>query len=351
MSFNREPDYYIEGIPVYVELMNPSQSNFPAYPMDPDWITCHETENHDEGADAYMHHVYLKNSAYGRQASWHYSVDDEKIVKHANHNQSCWHGGDGDGPGNTDSISIEHCENADGDFSKTVKNGQALVRHLMKEENIDIDHVVPHKKWSGKNCPNNLLPIWSKYINAVQNSKAAAPKVIPKKPIYSNNSIVDYLNKLGKDSSISARMKLAKEYDVKNYKGTAAQNLELLNKMRKGGPSRYTETTEYKGNSIVDYLNKKGISSSYKNRVKLAKENGIANYTGSAEQNLELLERLQKGKAPKSTYKGDSVVDYLHSIGEDASYSNRAKLAKKYGIKGYSGSANQNLTLLQKLRG
>lgn len=353
-SFNREPDYHIEGIPVYVELMDPSQSNFPAYPMDPDWITVHETENYDKGADAEMHSRYLKNSAHGRQASWQFSVDDEKIVQHAKTNQSCWHAGDGDGPGNTDSIGIETCENEDGDFSKTTKNVQALVRYLMKEEKIDIDHVVNHKKWSGKNCPNNLLPVWDKFIQGIEKIEAPV-KVTPKKPTYSNNSIVDYLNKLGKDSSFTARAKLAKEYGVKDYKGNADQNLELLNKMREGGPSRYNEAESYKGNSIVDYLSSKGIDSSYKNRVKLAKEYGISNYTGLANQNLQLLHKMLEGKpvAPKRTsnYKGNSIIDYLRSINENPSYTNRSRLAAKYGVKNYSGSASQNLELLRKMRG
>ncbi|MEC6747321.1 N-acetylmuramoyl-L-alanine amidase [Marinilactibacillus sp. XAAS-LB27] len=49
-------------------------------------------------------------------------------------------------------------------------------------------------------------------------------------------------------------------------------------------------------------------------------------------------------------YHGNSISKYLESIGEDGSYDNRAKLAAKYGIKGYQGSAAQNLQLLGILR-
>lgn len=45
-----------------------------------------------------------------------------------------------------------------------------------------------------------------------------------------------------------------------------------------------------------------------------------------------------------------SVVDYMSSKKMDNSYSNRAKLAAQYGIKGYSGSANQNMQLLKYLQ-
>lgn len=45
-------------------------------------------------------------------------------------------------------------------------------------------------------------------------------------------SIVDYLKSIKVDSSIANRKKLASQYGVKNYSGTAAQNAELLKKMR-----------------------------------------------------------------------------------------------------------------------
>ena len=58
----------------------------------------------------------------------------------------------------------------------------------------------------------------------------------PSKP--SSGSIVDYLNSQGKDSSFSARKKLANQYGIKNYKGTAKQNIDLLNKLKSGNPAK-----------------------------------------------------------------------------------------------------------------
>jgi hypothetical protein len=49
-------------------------------------------------------------------------------------------------------------------------------------------------------------------------------------------------------------------------------------------------------------------------------------------------------------YTGNSIVDYLKSIGKDASYQARANLASQYGITNYTGSADQNLALLNKLK-
>ena len=50
-------------------------------------------------------------------------------------------------------------------------------------------------------------------------------------------------------------------------------------------------------------------------------------------------------------YQGNSIVDYLKSTGQPADYASRAQLAASQGIQGYVGSAEQNLALLNNLRG
>ncbi|WP_277350511.1 N-acetylmuramoyl-L-alanine amidase [Bacillus sp. RO2] len=46
------------------------------------------------------------------------------------------------------------------------------------------------------------------------------------------DSIVEYLNSINQDSSFANRERLAKRYSINNYKGTAVQNTQLLNKLR-----------------------------------------------------------------------------------------------------------------------
>lgn len=60
-----------------------------------------------------------------------------------------------------------------------------------------------------------------------------------------------------------------------------------------------------------------------------------------------------KVEAPKQKVGSEtgSVVDYMNAKKMDASFKNRAKLAKKYGISGYKGTASQNTELLAYLRG
>lgn len=57
---------------------------------------------------------------------------------------------------------------------------------------------------------------------------------------------------------------------------------------------------EYQGNSIVDYLKSIGKDASYQARATLASQHGITNYTGSAEQNLQLLNKLKTTTTPTS---------------------------------------------------
>lgn len=53
-------------------------------------------------------------------------------------------------------------------------------------------------------------------------------------PVYEGNSITRYLESIGEDSSFSARKRQAEQLGIRNYTGTAAQNLELLSILRDG---------------------------------------------------------------------------------------------------------------------
>ena len=55
-----------------------------------------------------------------------------------------------------------------------------------------------------------------------------------------NTSIVDYLKSQGQDSSYASRKKLAEQYGIGGYSGTAAQNTALLNALRGSGGGQST---------------------------------------------------------------------------------------------------------------
>ena len=58
----------------------------------------------------------------------------------------------------------------------------------------------------------------------------------------------------------------------------------------------YYETPEF---TLIDSLNKIGVDSSYKNRKAIAVKNNIADYSGTAEQNIIMLSLLNEGKLIK----------------------------------------------------
>ena len=89
----------------------------------------------------------------------------------------------------------------------------------------------------------------------------------------------------------------------KNTNNLSTQISRVENKVTKGQKTDkvkyYTPIKSYKGNSFVDALKKRGVKSSMAFRKKIAKANGIKNYTGSAKQNSKLLNLMKKGKLIK----------------------------------------------------
>ncbi len=297
-----------------------SNGNRPGYNLNPIYITIHETANTSAGADAEMHARYVKNPSTA--ASWHFTVDDgQTIYQHLPLNENGWHAGDGgSGTGNRQSIGIEICVNRDGDFQQAMRNAAQLTRQLMDQFNIPVDRVVPHQRWSGKRCPANI-------INA------------------------------GGIEAFHALIPNATDIPIEEEENTPAPTPPTTAPTPPSGGGNQTT------GSIVTYLNSIGVDSSFENRTKLAVQNGIRNYTGTAAQNTRLLEILRSGQesndnvsptpAPPSSGGNQttgSIVTYLNSIGEDSSFQNRARLAVQYGVTNYRGTAEQNTQLLSLLR-
>lgn len=156
---------HIKGIQVTIDLIPEMHYNRPAYQMDAESITIHETGNMSTGAGAKSHAAYIKKVT--TKTSWHYTVDDKEIYQHLPINENAWHAGDGSkGKGNRSSIAIEICVNIDGDFEKAKENAKKLIQYLMKETGIET--VIPHKNWSGKECPRKILNSgWKTFIDYV----------------------------------------------------------------------------------------------------------------------------------------------------------------------------------------
>lgn len=106
-------------------------------------------------------------------------------------------------------------------------------------------------------------------------------------------------------------------------------------------PKHKTSTNEkdtskqstYKGNSIVEYLISKGIDHSVQNRRKLAREYGVKNYDLSAKKNLELLNKMRSGKKQTISTKNTS---------QSKSTSTSYKVGQKVKIKSSAGKYSRS---------
>ena len=122
---------------------------------------------------------------------------------------------------------------------------------------------------------------------------------------FNSTSIVDGLKSIGVDSGFSNRTAIAKANGISNYKGTVSQNNKLLalarsGKLKKAGTVSVAYYKVFRSTSIVDGLKSIGVDSSFSNRRKIAKANGIKNYIGTASQNNQLLALAKIGKLERA---------------------------------------------------
>jgi len=130
------------------------------------YIVIHDTGNKSKGADSCAHFNYF-NSA-NRNSSADFFVDDKKVLQVNDYTKYyTWQVGDGKGKygiTNQNSLGIEICVNADGDYEKAFNNAVELTKHLMRELDIPVERVVRHYDASRKNCPASMSGSdWAKW--------------------------------------------------------------------------------------------------------------------------------------------------------------------------------------------
>jgi len=170
-------------------LLPDGRANKPNKQMTPRWLTIHNTDNTDAGATAEAHSRYLLNGSGGEKKSWHYTVDDKDIFQHLRDNEQGWHSGDGSGPGNALSIGIEICMYKGIDEQKAWVNAAWLAATLAKKYDIPLVKVVPHKHWTGKNCPSRILPQWTQFLNMIDRELVAQDNPQQPKPEPTTNDV------------------------------------------------------------------------------------------------------------------------------------------------------------------
>lgn len=121
-------------------------------------------------------------------------------------------------------------------------------------------------------------------------------KAIPKS-VLTRNYYVTSIN------HTTGRAVLGKSEDGK-FNLNSAVDEKYLKKIKSGKTTQSSAATfpalsGYEGSSITTALNLIGISSTYSNRLKIAKANGIKLYIGTAAQNAKLLDLLKQGELLK----------------------------------------------------
>ena len=84
------------------------------------------------------------------------------------------------GYGNRKSIGIEIAE-----VYGAERTAIKFVAELVKSTGVSIENIVPHKHWSGKNCPRLILPHWDKFIDDIK-KEIGVDKVEVRYKKYSN---------------------------------------------------------------------------------------------------------------------------------------------------------------------
>lgn len=164
-----------------VDLIPAGASNRPRGTITPSHITIHNTANAGAGADALSHGRYLKGpDARARKVSWHYSVDDQRVVQHLPDRELGWHAG----IGNRRSIGIEICEHQGIDQGAANDRAALLTAVLIHIHRIPLDAVVPHQVWTGKNCPRTLLAVAGAFDAFVAAVKAHATELSGGAPLF-----------------------------------------------------------------------------------------------------------------------------------------------------------------------
>ena len=139
-------------------------------------VTIHNTndlENVEEDAEQYTRATWP--NANMNDARVHYYVDDINAWQNLEDTEVGWHAGDGSGPGNGTTISIEII--MDGSGSKedlgAEANGVILAALLLKKYGLTVEQLYTHNHWMGhpdaivqgarKNCPLYILPHWEQF--------------------------------------------------------------------------------------------------------------------------------------------------------------------------------------------
>jgi N-acetylmuramoyl-L-alanine amidase len=158
MTMTREEFGQLLGLEI--DLIPEGKHNRPGIIIRPASVTVHNTSNTDVGADAHAHAKYLRETGYyvyhGQRiwTSWHYSVDDKRVVNHLPLDEMGYHA---HSQANGSSIGIEICMNSGIDQAAANQRAARLVATLLYDFQFNRTAIKAHYNWTSKKCPELLL--------------------------------------------------------------------------------------------------------------------------------------------------------------------------------------------------
>lgn len=157
-----------QSLDLSIQMIAAGRPNRPGRSMSPSHLTIHNTSNDGAGADAAAHARFVTETGFyelngeKRHVSWHYTVDDRRVVKHLPVNEVGFHAG----RGNAKSIGIEICMHSGIDQAAADDRAARLVAVLMHDLGISAANVVTHEAWTAKACPTLLLGHFAAFVAA-----------------------------------------------------------------------------------------------------------------------------------------------------------------------------------------
>lgn len=139
-------------------LLPPGSLGRPGTPLDFAGVTIHNTGNPSPSADAPANVHYMLENAHNMYNSWHYTVDEDHIIRSVPENEEAYHTGNREG--NHTTVGIEIAENSGGDILKATNNAARLAAGVLRRHGIKKaiwqENIFQHYDWTGKDCPGQI---------------------------------------------------------------------------------------------------------------------------------------------------------------------------------------------------
>ena len=144
-------------------------------------------------------------------------------------------------------------------------------------------------------------PIWKDALNNY--FEFISPNIIDELSKFNNEQLMQIKNNIeeyyNKEFESLRNINHFNIFNKDDYSSKIEQTIKNIKEEINKRFDTYFPATPYIGPSVMDGLKEIGAGRSYEYRVRIAEKNNIENYTGTPEQNLSMLKLLQKGKLLK----------------------------------------------------